>query len=140
MTPIRLRLYLTGRTVSAEGARAALAALETHLINERGIGAVVSEIIDVLEKPETAARDDIFATPTLVRLSPSPSVRLFGDLSSVPRLLTGLGLGPDHQQPPRRDAARTGLPVADLPAKVEDDGPWPIISFDIFSSLAPVLE
>ena len=73
------------------------------------------------ETPEIAARDDVFATPTLMRLSPGPSVRLFGDLSSVTRLLTGLGL-------------------ADARATVDDDGPWPIIAPDISSSPAAALE
>ena len=39
-----------------------------------GVGTVISEIIDVLEDPENAARDGIFATPTILRLSPKPSV------------------------------------------------------------------
>jgi circadian clock protein KaiB len=121
VTPVHLRLYLTGRTVSAESARTALAALESRLIADHGAGAVVSEIIDVLETPEVAARDDVFATPTLVRLSPSPSMRVFGDLSSVTRLLAGLGL-------------------ADAPAMVEDDRPWPPLALNIFSSPAAVLE
>jgi circadian clock protein KaiB len=92
MTTICLRLVVTGQTISAKRARAALAELESRLIAERGPGAVVSEVVDVLAMPDIAARDDIFATPTIVRLSPGPSLRVFGDLSSADQLMTSLEL------------------------------------------------
>ena len=140
MTPIRLRLYLTGRTVSAERARAALAELEKRLIVERGAGAVTCEIIDALETPEIAARDDVFATPTLVRLSPSPPVRLFGDLSSVARLLAGLGLEPGRTGASPSAVDENGPTVADSPAKGEDGGPWLMTTSDMYLSPAAALE
>lgn len=92
MTTVCLRLFVTGQTISARRARAALAELESRLIAERGPGAVVSEVVDVLATPDIAARDDIFATPTIVRLSPGPSLRVFGDLSSAAQLMTSLEL------------------------------------------------
>jgi circadian clock protein KaiB len=92
MTTICLRLFVTGQTVSAQRARAALAELERRLVAERGPGAVVSEVVDVLATPDIAARDDIFATPTIVRLLPGPSLRLFGDLSSADQLMASLEL------------------------------------------------
>jgi len=120
---IHLRLYVTARTVSAERARAALAALELRLIDTRGPGAVITEIVDVLENPQSAVSDDIFATPTLVRLSPGPVMKLFGDLSSAAGLFGGLGLD-----------------VADPPASGQDDGPWPIIPSDTSSLPAAALD
>jgi circadian clock protein KaiB len=89
---IRLRLYVTGRTVSAERARLALRDLERRLALQSGESTVVGEVIDVLEDPEAAARDQIFATPTLIRLGPGPQARLFGDFSATDKVIAGLNL------------------------------------------------
>ena len=88
----RLKLYVTGRTVSAERARQALRDLERRLNTPGREVAVCSEVIDVLDAPDEAARDQIFATPTLVRVYPGPAVRLFGDLSSVDKVIAALKL------------------------------------------------
>jgi circadian clock protein KaiB len=92
MKPVHLRLYLTGRTVSAERAREALAEVERRANAQWGTGTVITEIIDVLDSPEAAARDEVFATPTLMRVTPEPRIRLFGDLSSATKLMAGLRL------------------------------------------------
>ena len=96
MQPVHLRLYVTGHTVSAERARAALAEVLRRACTQWGNGVVVADVVDVLESPEIAARDGIFATPTLVRMGPGPepSIRLFGDLSSPTTVMAGLRLGP----------------------------------------------
>ncbi len=86
---IHLRLFVTGRTVGAERARAALYDIERRLGGPR---AVSIEVVDVLEHPERADRDHVFATPTLLRHDTGAQVRLFGDLSAPDRLLTALNL------------------------------------------------
>jgi len=122
MTTICLRLFVTGQTVSAKRARAALAELELQLLAERGPGAIVSEVIDVLAAPDIAARDDVFATPTIVRLSPGPSQRAFGDLSSSAQIMASLDLAP----------------VADNGVTGEDVGSWRATNSGIFLSPAAV--
>jgi circadian clock protein KaiB len=86
----KLRLYVTGRTLSAERARSAMNHLERYLTAQAGNGGVSVEVIDVLDDPESASRDEVFATPTLIRLAPGPQLRLFGDLSAPEKLLREL--------------------------------------------------
>jgi circadian clock protein KaiB len=84
-TPLTLRLYVSGQAVNS---RAAIRNLETL----RGLlrdGAAV-EVVDVREHPELAEEDRIFATPTLVRRSPTPVRKIIGDLSDTERVLVGL--------------------------------------------------
>lgn len=50
------------------------------------------EIINVMDDPVLAERDEILATPTLLRVSPEPSLRIIGDLSLPDRVLHGLDL------------------------------------------------
>jgi circadian clock protein KaiB len=50
------------------------------------------EVIDIFQQPALAGREQIVATPTLVRERPLPARRLVGDLSDTPRVLAGLGL------------------------------------------------
>lgn len=83
-----LRLYVTGRTPSAERAISTLRALQAEL----GETQLAIEIIDVLDDPVTALNDDVYATPTVFRISPDPVKRLFGDLSRKDVLITELGL------------------------------------------------
>jgi len=46
------------------------------------------EIIDVTEHPERARRDEILATPTLVRISPTPEFRIVGNLQNKDRIMS----------------------------------------------------
>src|SRR5438132_7564601 len=130
MKPVHLRLYLTGRTVSAERARDALAEVERRARAQWGTGAVITEIIDVLESPEAAARDEVFATPTLMRVTPEPRIRLFGDLSSATKLMAGLRLTPR----PKSGAGRT---VAQVPPTNEDRRAWPQLMTSPATSSSP---
>ncbi len=50
------------------------------------------EVINVLDNPERAQKDNILATPTLVKASPLPERRVIGDLSDKKRVLLGIGL------------------------------------------------
>lgn len=93
MRSIRLRLYVTGQTPSAERAIAALSQLE------RDMGGRVSvEVIDVLEDPISALNDDVYATPSVFRLDVQPVSRLFGDLSRKETLLAWLGIEAEVSQ------------------------------------------
>lgn len=83
-----LRLYVAGTTPRSLAALANLRTIcETHLENRYRI-----EIVDLIETPELASRDEIFALPTLVRRLPPPIKKIIGDLSNTERVLVGLEL------------------------------------------------
>ena len=50
------------------------------------------EIVDLLKRPDLAAADQIFATPTLIKKLPDPIKILIGDLSREKDFLVGLNL------------------------------------------------
>ncbi len=85
-----LRLYVTGSTLLSSRAIENI----NWLIKEDLDGMYEVEIVDVLERPDLADEDGIFATPALVRLSPQPVRKLIGDLSDRDLVLTSLRLGP----------------------------------------------
>lgn len=87
MNVIRLRLYVTGQTPSAERAIAAVKDLEKDFSPRLAV-----EVIDVLDDPAAALNDDVYATPTVFRIAPEPVRRLFGDLSRKETLIAGLAL------------------------------------------------
>jgi circadian clock protein KaiB len=96
MTPgLELRLYVAGDTPKSQRAIANLRGLADASLP---VGHRF-EIIDLLEYPELAARDQILAIPTLVRLSPLPVRKVIGDLSSTQRVLDGLGIEGPLAQP-----------------------------------------
>ena len=83
-----LRLYVAGRSPKS------LRAIENlqrfcaeHLRDSYHI-----EVIDLIERPQLAHGDEIFAVPTLVRRRPEPIRRIIGDLSDASRVLVGLQL------------------------------------------------
>jgi len=83
-----LRLYITGMTPRSTRAIAAVRAL----CEERLKGRYGLEIIDVYQQPALGQREQIVATPTLIKMGPAPQRRLIGDMSNRARLLAGLGL------------------------------------------------
>ena len=87
MNVIRLRLYVTGQTPSAERAIATLEDLRKDFGENMTV-----EIIDVLDDPVSALNDDVYATPTVFRIAPEPVKRLFDDLSRKETLIVGLEL------------------------------------------------
>jgi circadian clock protein KaiB len=91
-----LRLYVTGSTLLSTRAIENIEAL----IREELGGAYACEIVDVLERPDLAEADGIFATPTLVRRVPAPVRKLIGDLSDRDLVLSSLRLGPIGVQAP----------------------------------------
>ncbi len=85
-----LRLYIAGLTPRSLLAIANLKRIcETHLAGEYRI-----EVVDLKQEPGRARRDQIVASPTLVRQLPGPSRRLIGDLSNTERVLIGLEIAP----------------------------------------------
>ena len=85
-----LRLYVAGQTPKCLTAFANLKKIcEEHLAGRYDI-----EIIDLLDRPQLAQGDQIFAIPTLVRKLPQPVRKIIGDLSNIERVLVGLDLRP----------------------------------------------
>lgn len=85
-----LRLYIAGMTPTARRALANLEKIcQEHLAQRHTV-----EVVDLLERPELAEGEQIFATPTLVRQLPLPLRKVIGDLSNTERVVSGLGLPP----------------------------------------------
>jgi circadian clock protein KaiB len=83
-----LRLYVTGMTPRSTRAITAVRALCEEFLR----GRYDLEVIDVYQQPDLSQREQIVATPTLIKKGPAPSRRLIGDMSDRARLLAGLGL------------------------------------------------
>src|SRR4051812_13904766 len=85
-----LRLYVAGKTPKSVTAFNNLKKYcEEHLQGQYRI-----EVIDLLEQPQLAEGDQIFAIPTLVRKVPEPIRKIIGDLSNEERVLVGLNIRP----------------------------------------------
>ena len=83
-----LKLYVTGNTQRSESAISNLKELcEANLPNHHKIC-----IVDVLKQPDIAEKEKIFVTPTLIRESPLPQIRIIGDFSDKKTVLMGLGI------------------------------------------------
>lgn len=74
----KLRLYYIENTESENEIAHFKQVLENKLPGKWSL-----ETINVLEEPELAAQNDIFATPTLVRDMPEPAKKLILDLSKL---------------------------------------------------------
>lgn len=83
-----LKLYITGQTPNSERAVANL----RRICDEHFSGDCELSVIDVLERPEVAEEQRIFATPTLVKEVPAPSRRVIGDLTEISKVLSSLDL------------------------------------------------
>jgi circadian clock protein KaiB len=85
-----LRLYVAGQTSKS------LVAFENlkKICEDYLAGKYRIEVIDLLEHPQLAKGDQIFAIPTLVRQLPEPVRRIIGDLSNTERVLVGLDIRP----------------------------------------------
>lgn len=82
---LRLRLFIAGMAPNSTRAVAnAQAICSQHFPGHE------LEIVDLLLDPKRAAGDRIIVTPTLIKLSPAPELRLIGDLSDAARLLDAL--------------------------------------------------
>jgi circadian clock protein KaiB len=84
----KFRLYVAGDAQNSAQAVANLTALcRAHLPDRHEI-----EVVDVFREPKRALADEIFMTPTLVKLAPSPIRRIVGTLSQTQPVLKALGL------------------------------------------------
>ncbi len=90
-----LRLYVAGQTDKSICAVNNL----TRLCKEHLEGRYSIEVIDLLQRPQLAAGDQILAVPTLVRRLPEPIKKIIGDLSSEERVLVGLDVRPQRGLP-----------------------------------------
>jgi circadian clock protein KaiB len=89
-----LRLYIAGKTLKSITALNNLKQYcEEHLTDQ-----YVIEIIDLLENPQLAEGDQIFAVPTLVKKVPEPVRKIIGDLSNKEKVLVGLNIRPKVAQ------------------------------------------
>lgn len=83
-----LRLYIAGQTVKSVTALQNLKKYcEEHLQGQYTI-----EVIDLLQQPQLAEGDQIFAVPTLVKKVPEPVRKIIGDLSNEEKVLVGLDI------------------------------------------------
>ena len=86
----RLRLYVDGQTPKSISALSNLKRLcEGHLAGRYRI-----EVVDLMDRPHLARRDEIVVIPTLVRTLPPPIRKIIGDLSNEERVLVGLDVLP----------------------------------------------
>jgi circadian clock protein KaiB len=87
---LSLRLFVAG---DSPDSRAAIANLK-GLFPNGARSQVEIEIVDVQREPARGARDGILVTPTLLKLSPSPTCRILGNLKNRDALLRLLGIEP----------------------------------------------
>ena len=84
----KLRLYVAGQTRKAGKAFEDLKVLcEDAFKDQYSI-----EVVDILEHPELASEDKVFASPTVIKILPAPIRKVIGDLSAKEKVLVGLGL------------------------------------------------
>jgi circadian clock protein KaiB len=87
-TVVVMRLYIANNAPNSVRAVANLAAIcQEHLKDNFKL-----EIIDVLETPLRALADGILVTPSLAKVSPSPAVKIVGNLSDKSSVLHALGI------------------------------------------------
>lgn len=85
--PLELRLYVAGKTAISQRAAHNLERINRDHFN----GQCQIEIVDIFATPQRALEDGILVTPTLIKLSPAPRVRIIGDLSAEERVIFSLG-------------------------------------------------
>ena len=89
-----LRLYVAGSTPRSSRAITNIKTIcEAHLKDSYTL-----TVVDLYEHKLRAQGDEIVVAPTLVRLSPLPERRVFGNLSETGRVLEALDIpaGPHH--------------------------------------------
>jgi circadian clock protein KaiB len=89
----QLRLYLSGKTERSNKEIEDL----TSLLKDKLRGQYTLQIINIIEAPDLAEKDQIVVTPTLVKRSPSPMRRIVGDLSKGEKVLAALGLTSEEE-------------------------------------------
>lgn len=83
-----LKLYITGMTPNSVRAVKNIKSICNQYLNNN----CSLEIIDIYQDPTLAKEENIIATPTLVKKSPSPIYRVVGNLSDTGKVLKLLGI------------------------------------------------
>lgn len=94
----RRRVFHFVLYVAGDGPNSALALANLNALC-RGVlkDSHTIDVIDVFRDPQRAINDRVFMTPTLVKVSPSPTRTIVGNLSDREPLLRALGLAVDTQ-------------------------------------------
>jgi len=83
-----LKLYVLGQTPELEKDIENL----NYLLKEVCEGKYSLTVVDLLETPQLAEDDSIFATPTLIKILPHPAKKIIGDFNDRNKLVVGLNL------------------------------------------------
>jgi len=83
-----LQLYVADTTPRSLLAAANLRSLCEQYLQE----GYQIRIIDIMKEPVLALRNDVIATPTLIRVLPAPRKKMIGSLSNAQAVLRGLDL------------------------------------------------
>ncbi|MFB3763722.1 MAG: circadian clock KaiB family protein [Methanotrichaceae archaeon] len=87
--PISFRLYIAGRAPNSD---IALNNVKIIFDDYLKYGTYKLEIVDILKDPMRAIDDGVLLTPTLVRLSPLPAVKIQGNLCRMDKVIQILGM------------------------------------------------
>ncbi len=83
-----LRLYISGMT-----SRSLRAIENLKKICDRSLqGCYNLEVIDISQHPDAVSKEDVIATPTLIKELPKPIRRIIGDLTDTEKILVALNL------------------------------------------------
>jgi len=85
-----LRLYVAGALPASARAVEVLTEICQGYLRDR----YELEVVDVYQQPQLALDEHVEAVPMLVKRSPAPARRIFGDLSDKEHVLRGLELKP----------------------------------------------
>lgn len=81
------RLYVAGEAPNSQLALRNLKVLcQDHYRDDFHI-----DVVDVLLSPERAWTEGVIVTPTVVRVTPEPGIRIIGNLSNTDQVLSVLG-------------------------------------------------
>ena len=84
----KMRLYVAGQSSKSLLAIANLQRICEEFLN----GRYQIEVIDLIEHPHIARKEQIIAVPTLIKKLPLPLKQIIGDLSNQEKVLHGLEL------------------------------------------------
>ena len=87
-TVVVMRLYISGKAPNSVRAIANLDAICKEYLKD----GYKLEIVDVFEKPARALAEGVIVTPSLAKVSPSPAVKVVGNLSDKANVLLALGI------------------------------------------------
>jgi len=80
------KLYVSKATARVESDIKALHCILSKTLNKN----YLLKVINVVEQPDEAVKDNICMTPTLVKISPSPMRKIIGDVSKLEMVMDRL--------------------------------------------------